>query len=270
LLSLAHLTFVHADPVELVRLGAAGGFDGVGLRLIDPAPEAPHFPVVTDAALRRRTKAELVATGLRVFDVEAVWLWPRTEVARVRPVLEAGADLGAEYVLVAGNDPDRARMTDSFAAVCTLARETGLKVGFEFIPYTALNSLPVAYEVLKDAAQPNSGLLIDILHLSRSGGRPADIAAIDPGHIAYGHLCDAPALPPPPEGLRHEARAARLYPGEGSLPLIEFLQALPAGAPIALEAPTTTAADDFSRAREAGEACRRVLAEAAMPASPAR
>jgi hypothetical protein len=35
----------------------------------------------------------------------------------------------------------------------------------------------------------------------------------------------------------HEARAARLLPGEGRLPLRELLAALPDGIPVAVEAP---------------------------------
>ncbi|MGO4283179.1 sugar phosphate isomerase/epimerase family protein [Bosea sp. TAB14] len=261
MLSLAHLTFMQAGPLELISLAKLGGFDAVGLRLIDPAPEAAFFPVVTDAGLRRRAKAALEATGLTLLDIEAVWLWPQTQVPKLRPALEAGAELGARNLLVAGNDADRNRMTDRLAELCGMAREYGMGVGFEFIPYTALNSLAFAQEILKAADQPHAGLLIDALHLARSGGSPADIAAIDPALIAYGHLCDAPASSPGLEGLRAEARGARLYPGDGGLPLADFLNALPADKPIALEAPSAAYGhDDSERARRAGAACRAVLA----------
>ncbi|MEZ2410247.1 sugar phosphate isomerase/epimerase [Bosea sp. OAE752] len=261
MLSLAHLTFMQAGPLELISLAKQGGFDAVGLRLIDPAPEAAFFPVVTDAGLRRRTKAALEATGLTLLDIEAVWLWPQTQVPKLRPALEAGAELGARNLLVAGNDTDRNRMTDRLAELCGMAREYGMGVGFEFIPYTALDSLAFAQEILKAADQPHAGLLIDALHLARSGGSPADIAAIDPALIAYGHLCDAPESSPGLEGLRAEARGARLYPGDGGLPLADFLKALPADKPIALEAPSVAYGhDDGERARRAGAACRALLA----------
>lgn len=262
MLSLAHLSFMRAGPLELIALAEAGGFDAVGLRLVDPAPEATLFPVATDAALRRQTKAALGETGLALLDIEAVWLWPQTQVATLRPALEAGAELGARNLLVAGNDPDRGRMTDNLAACCEMAGEYGLGVGFEFIPYTALNALAYARDILIDAGAPNAGLLIDALHLARSGGSPADIAAIDPTLIAYGHLCDAPAAPPSgTEGLRAEARGTRLYPSDGGLPLAAFLSALPADKPIALEAPSVAyGTDDMEMARRAGAACRALLA----------
>ncbi|WP_332684059.1 sugar phosphate isomerase/epimerase family protein [Bosea sp. (in: a-proteobacteria)] len=263
MLSLAHLTFMHAGPLELIALAKAGGFDAVGIRLVDPAPQAAFFPLVHDAKLRRQVKAELAATGIALMDVEAIWLWPETKAPALRPALEAGAELGARNVLIAGNDPDRQRMTERLIELCGMAREYEMGVGFEFIPYTALNSLAYSHEILKAAAQPNAGLLIDALHLNRSGGSPADIAAIDPALIAYGHLCDAPAASPGPEEIRSEARSARLYPGDGGLPLKAFLQALPEGKPIAMEAPSTAyGGDDMEKARRAGAACRKLLAEA--------
>jgi sugar phosphate isomerase/epimerase len=261
MLSLAHLTFMHADPIELIALAEDGGFDAVGLRLIDPAPGATFFPVVGDTALRRQTKAALKAAGLALLDIEAVWLWPQTEVHKLRPALEVGAELGARNLLVAGNDPDRRRMTDRLAEICQMADEYGMEVGFEFIPYTALNSLAYSLDILRDACQPNAGLLIDALHLNRSNGSPSDITAIDPALIAYGHLCDAPAVSPGADSLRTEARSSRLFPGDGGLPLTEFLRALPANKPVAMEAPSMAYGDnDTEKARRAGAACRALLA----------
>lgn len=261
MLSLAHLTFMEAGPLELIALAAAGGFDAVGIRLVDPAPQADFFPLVGDAGLRRQVKAALAATGLVLMDVEAVWLWPETKPEALRPALEAGAELGARNLLIAGNDPERERLTERFVALCGMAREYGMGVGFEFIPYTALNSLSYAHDILKTAEQPNAGLLIDALHLHRSGGSPADVAAIAPALIAYGHLCDAPADSPGPDAIRTEARSARLYPGDGGLPLAAFLRALPAGKPLALEAPSAAyEGDDVDKARRAGAASRELLA----------
>ena len=77
------------------------------------------------------------------------------------------------------------------------------------------------------------------------------------------HLCDAPAAPPPSEGLRTEARGHRLYPGEGRLDLAAFVAAFPPGTPAALEAPSArhAALSPTERARLAGAACRRLLGD---------
>jgi len=95
------------------------------------------------------------------------------------------------------------------------------------------------------------------------GGTPADIAHYDPALFPYYHLCDAPAVPPAPEGWRTEARGGRLYPGEGELWLPEFVAAFPPGTPAAIEAPSVlhAAAPPAERARLAAAACRRLFAE---------
>ena len=43
---------------------------------------------------------------------------------------------------------------------------------------------------------PNGGVLIDGLHLARTGGTPDDVASVAPYRLAYAQLCDAPAEAP--------------------------------------------------------------------------
>ena len=85
------------------------------------------------------------------------------------------------------------------------------------------------------------GVLVDALHVQRCGVPLAALRAVDPALISYVQLCDAPlAAPgagPASADAVHEARAARLLPGEGQLPLRELLAALPDGIPVAVEAP---------------------------------
>jgi sugar phosphate isomerase/epimerase len=261
LLSLAHFTTIDADPIELIDAGAAGGFDAVGLRIVPPVAADAIVPVVGNLALQRRIKERLAATGLKILDVEAIWLQPETDVAALEPALDTGAELGARNVLVCGFDPDRGRLAATLARLSEAANARGLRVMLEFLPYTRVRSLEDACDLLTEVAPANGGVLVDALHLSRSGGSPADIARYDPALFSYYHLCDAPAEPPPPEGLRAEARGGRLYPGEGELWLPEFVAAFPPGTPAAIEAPSSrhAAATPVERARLAGAACRRLF-----------
>jgi len=93
----------------------------------------------------------------------------------------------------------------------------------EFLPYSQIRSLAEAVAMLGDVSPANAGVLVDALHLSRSGGSPADLAQYDPALFSYMHLCDAPAIPPTPEGVRSESRG-------GFIPAkVDF------GSPISLE-----------------------------------
>ncbi len=259
--SLAHLTVLDADPLALIEAAAAGGFDAVGLRIVPPLPGDVIVPVIGDAALQRRIKARLGETGLTILDVEAVWLMPDTRVEALVPAPDLAADLGARYVLAVGNDPAWDRMVDNLAGLCSAARARGLRVMLEFIPYSHVRDLAAAADLLMAAAPADAGLLVDALHLSRSGGSPADIARYDPALFSYVHLCDAPRTPPPAEGLRTEARGGRLYPGEGQLWLSEFLDAFPPTIPIAVEAPSAAYAglSPIERARRVAEATRALV-----------
>ncbi len=62
---------------------------------------------------------------------------------------------------------------------------------------------------------------------------------MDPHIIARAQLSDGPAEMPPDRQFA-EAIGDRLIPGEGALPLREFLAALPDGITVGLEVPMTS------------------------------
>lgn len=260
-ISLAHLTVIDADPLTLIDAGAAGGFDAIGLRIVPPLPGDTIVQVVGDIPLQRRIKERLRATGLRILDIEAIWLSPQTQFDELQPALDVGAEFGARYVLTVGFDAEPGRLLDNFGRLCTLANARGLRPMLEFIPYATIADLGSAHDLLQQAAPRDAGLLVDALHLSRSGGSPADIARYASGLFSYIHLCDAPAAAPPASGLRAEARGERLYPGLGELWLDAFLDAFAPDTPVGIEAPSTTyaALPPAERARRAGEATRLML-----------
>jgi sugar phosphate isomerase/epimerase len=118
--------------------------------------------------------------------------------------------------------------------------------------------------------RPNASVLVDALHFSRSGGLPAHIRDVDPALFRYAQICDASADMPGPTdtpALIREARTGRLLPGEGVLPLGELVAALPAGVPLAIEAPCRATAElpAVERARRAYQALS-ALVDGARPA----
>ena len=256
-ISLAHLTLLDATPLELIDAAAAAGFSHVGLRIVPPVPD-PAWPcIVGDVRAERAIKQRLSDAGVELLDVEAFWLGPETRVQDWEAALALGARLGARYLVVICDDPDPARAIDNFAKLCALAGGLGLKPALEFIPYTHVTRLADALQIVQSAGAPNAGLLIDLLHLSRSGGTTAQLGSVPAELVHFAHVCDAPAaIPPTTDALRREARGDRLYPGEGALPVRDFLAALPGGVPVAIEAPNVrhahlTFAERAQRARAA-------------------
>ena len=112
------------------------------------------------------------------------------------------------------------------------------------------------------AGTRHAGIIVDTLHLRRSGGSPASVAAVGHEAISYVQLCDAPLEKPAELDLRTEALRHRLDPGQGELWLFDLMDALPPEVTIDLETPCAGYAglSPKERAVIAGDALRRFVA----------
>ncbi|MCC7040434.1 MAG: sugar phosphate isomerase/epimerase [Burkholderiales bacterium] len=266
-LGLAYLTTPGAHPVAQIEAAGATGFALVGLRLVAPVGLQLEHDPVADARLRSEVARALRATGVRFYDADALTIAATTDVAALRGPVEVAAELGAALVQVVVEDPDPARAAERFAALCDLAAPLGLDVALEFMRWRAVRTLAAAAALLDAAARPNVTICLDCLHFVRSGGVPEDIARIGAGRIGYVQLCDAPLADPGDAGLLAEARAGRLHPGEGGLPLAAILAALAPSTVLTVEIPRAADAgrSPRERARLAYEATRAWLAHAPRP-----
>lgn len=237
-LAVAHLTALELTPCELVRQAARAGFDAVGLRLNPTAAGAPAYPSLVGSGAHIELRRVLADEGVTVHDVEFIPILPGIDVACYAPMFDAAADLGARCVTVSGDDPDAARLTANLAALCELAARSGLRVDLEFMRWRHVGTLDQARAMVERAGSANLAILVDALHLTRSGGSPADVRALPEGLVHAVQLCDAsPNQPVGDEATILEARTGRLPPGQGALPLRELLDALPAGTTLGVEMP---------------------------------
>jgi sugar phosphate isomerase/epimerase len=257
-LSLDQLTVINATPLQLIEAAAAGGFEHVGLRIVQPLAAQPVANVIDDATLRRDLKAAVAATGVSIRLIESIWLGPDTNPVSLEPALATGAELGARFVLVAGNDPERARLVENLDKLASLAGTHGLEIAFEFMPFTQVQRYEDAVAIKKEIGRDNLRLLVDALHVSRSGVDFHNLPTFDSSIVSYAHLCDARGPIPSPDKLRDEARQGRLDPGEGDLALSAFLDAMPAEACLGIEVPCRRYAglSPIERGRIAGRAVR--------------
>ena len=261
MISVSHLTALDAPPEEFIADAAAAGFEGVGLRIFPPKHAPNQWPVVGDRPRVAALKRQADDLGIRIFEAESFGMAADVRVSALGPALETAAELGASYIVSGGIDDDEERLVAGYAALGEAAQSFGLGMAIEFMPTRPMRSLADAVRVLRKVAHPNAKLLIDALHLARSGGAPEDVAVLDPRTIAYIHLCDAPAERTAPS-LVEESRAGRLYPGEGGLPLHRLMELLPADMSLSLEAPNGlhAALPPRERLRLAGESTLRFVA----------
>lgn len=206
--------------------------------------------------------------GVTVSDVEFGSLEPGTRVSDFDWVVASAAELGAASLNVSGDDPDCARLTDTFARLCELAAGHGVGVDLEFMRWRPVARLEDAVAIVSAARQPNGFVLLDSLHLFRSGGTAADVARTDPGLIRTVHWSDAPVPPPFDIDVVTEARTARYRPGDGQLPLAKLRDVLRSGLNHVVEQPMQRTARELSieeRLQESRFATKAFLAGAARP-----
>lgn len=257
-IGLAALTVLELAPPDMVSCAADAGFDSIGLRLIPPTAEEVQHPMIGDTPLVRETARRIAATGVPVLDIELFRLKPETHVQDYRAAVETGARLGAREVLLAGNDPDEARLIDRFAAFCDLAREFNMGANLEPMPWTDVKSFAQGVRIVAAADRDNGGIVIDPIHFDRGGSEASEIESVPRMRFRYMQLCDAQRTRPTDTAtLLHQARAERLMPGDGGLDLRGILRAVPADLPISLEIPM----QKLTQTMPARERTRQMLAK---------
>jgi sugar phosphate isomerase/epimerase len=223
-------------PLPFLDVARDAGYDGVGLRL-QKSPQLPIFPVVGDAALIRAMRRSLADSGLEVLDILAFYLLPDTDVHEFEPALALGAEFGASYALTQGNDPDWTRLCNTFDRFCGVAQGLGLTPILEFCPNRTLATLAQTLDLLTQTGHADIPILVDPLHLVRSEGTGADLLKVDPRRFPYAQMSDGvlAAGEPSLEIAKRLGVGTRRMPGDGTLPLREIFDALPADVPISIE-----------------------------------
>ncbi|WP_130804780.1 sugar phosphate isomerase/epimerase family protein [Acinetobacter ihumii] len=236
--SLSFLSVADVSPVNAVKIAAECGYAAVGLRLLPAAPHEADYPILTDASLIKETQAALKDTGVKVADVEIIRITPEFEAKKYLQFLEVAQQLGAKHILIAGNDPEQARLIQNFAQFCELSQRYGLSCDLEFMPWTNVKNLSQAQQIVEASEQDNAAILIDSLHFDRSDSTLEQVKALDPKRINYVQLCDGLAhYDSSDAGLIKIARSNRLVPGQGEIDLIGLIAALPANMTLAAEVP---------------------------------
>jgi sugar phosphate isomerase/epimerase len=157
-------------------------------------------------------------------------------------------------------------ITEAFAGLCDRAGQD-LIVAFEFMPYSGVPDLATAWQVLRDAGRPNSGLIIDGWHWARASMTPDDLDPIPADRVVSVQLCDVRARPMDP--LRSESLGHRLPPGHGYGDAVGLVRALdgrgvtPKVVAVEVISDELVARGVELAARTGAEAAREVLASAA-------
>jgi sugar phosphate isomerase/epimerase len=252
-LCLDFLTAIEASPPELAELAAANGCASISF-MVHPVAGLPDFGMAGDTQMRRETRRRCADLGVAVDMVEGFLLTPDVDIAAFEASLDSAAWLGAACANVVLRDSDEARLLANFIAFRDLAAARGMTTLIEWSRRTVFASPAAAVEFLRRAGD-RALLQVDFLHVCRGGFGPADIAALDPRMVGRGQLSDGPAEMAVDQQFA-EAIGGRIMPGEGALPLKDFIAALPDGVVIGAEVPSQTMRD---QGLDAAERVRRAI-----------
>lgn len=258
-LTLAPLTVGRPDPLTLIDAAACAEFDAVGMTA--RTPEGAVSRLYDDEGFVAEVERYLSERSLGVLDIGVITLSEYTDFEAVERVIAIGGRLGATIVIAVGWDKSFDRAAVSLSKVASIAGKTGLSVALEFMPYSWTRTLEEAKSIVREVNEPNVGLVLDVLHYMRSGGRVESASSADFDDVCLLQLCDGRDISVVPEDMRAEAVSDRLYPGKGQFPLRRILQLVSRDVPLTVEAPSRRHSNLSVRERAilVGECTRELL-----------
>lgn len=149
--------------------------------------------------------------------------------------------LGVDLMLVCSNVSPYSlggidRAADDFAALGESAAAKGIRVGYEALAWGRhISDHRDAWEVVRRANHAHIGIILDSFHTLGRGLDPQSIRAIPRDKIFFVQLADAPLIE---MDLLYWSRHFRNMPGEGDLPVLDFMRAVAAtgyDGPLSLE-----------------------------------
>jgi len=111
-----------------------------------------------------------------------------------------------------------AQFAERVGQFADIAKPYGVTMALEVNWCGMCRSIRTAAEVIEGVARPNVGLLFDTAHFACTPSRLSDLDRLE-GRIVAGHLNDLRDCPPEVCNVNND----RVIPGDGSLPLVEWL-----------------------------------------------
>lgn len=263
-LSLDQLTVAGVSPAELVEVAARAGYQAVSPFVCGrDIGDLRVWPLVAGDPETEAMRRKLRDTGIFINIADGFALFEDADMEALRAGIDLMAEMGARGIVTLQFDGDEARGFERFCQLNEWAGEAGLPLLLEFTALSEVGSLTDALAYREKVGSDNIALLVDLFHLNRSGEPVARLADLAPGIVKGAQLCDGTLKQSNAEYL-DQAMHARDIPGEGELPVREFLSALPDDLTVGVEVPHRTMRNagvgPLERARRIREACDALLA----------
>jgi len=220
-------TINHLDYETQLRVSSQAGFKAVGLHMIRLEEYLYSGHTLDDAvgALRRNhlNAAEVVfmpdwvsARGRGKKQVLARLEYICSTMERMEsPILIANTLGEKEY--------DQALAQDNFGELCRVASRYGVLIALEYLPWTSLDTIKKAWDIVRAVNLSNGGIVLDTFHYFKGHPSPKDLYEVPIEKIFIVHLDD---LEDVEADLVTLTRRHRVAPGEGIFNFDEVLEYL--------------------------------------------
>tara|TARA_B100000614_G_scaffold149882_1_gene133009 strand:+ start:2230 stop:3045 length:816 start_codon:yes stop_codon:yes gene_type:complete len=224
------------DPSRFVEVTATAGWQATGVWF-----DQESWSSTTSQEVRKR----IDDWGIVAVDMEVIRLGKSLE--KGKALIEAACEVGAKNVLVVSSLHSPEETADQLSHLCSLAEAGNITICLEFMKFTAVKSLSDALKVIELVDAHNIGILLDLLHVVRSGTRFKEIETCDPNLFPYVQWCDGTAQPvgwSDPE-LITDALDNRLIPSQGRLDALKFESLFDTGIPFSIETRSKVLRENF-------------------------
>lgn len=147
--------------------------------------------------------------------MERFWRFSRLAAALDCPILILPTQCNGEH--------DDALARENFSEVCRVASRVGTRVALEFVPWSPIDTVKKAWDVVRCVNHPSGGLALDSFHYVKGGSRLEDVKEIPIEKVFLVHLADALDVD---TDLITLCRNYRVPPGDGVLVFDDLLEHL--------------------------------------------
>lgn len=134
------------------------------------------------------------------------------------PILNANTLGGEQYNL--------SLIQENFNEICKIGQKYGIKIGLEYLPWTSVDTIKKAWEIVSGVNCSNGGIIIDTFHYFKGHPSREELKEVPIEKVFIVHLDDVEDVE---ADLLTLTRKHRLPPGEGIFSFDEVLEYLFAG-----------------------------------------
>jgi len=218
--------FSPIDLTERVAAASRAGFKGFGIWHADLAYVLQKYSL-------KEIKKILEDNGIKHVELEFLTDWfldgerkKQSDVVK-RMLLKAAEVLGARHLKVGEFERSNCpmpRLTEAFATLCKDAENHGTRVCYEMMPFSTIDSVEKAVELVSGAGAKNGGICFDLWHIAKLKIPFEKIARTPKQYVVSIELNDGTYECP--WSLHEDTINHRLFCGDGEFDVRGFVSAM--------------------------------------------